>query len=538
MYCKYFGLTSYPFKTTPDLDMFYKHGSRQEILEALLYTVTRGDGIVKVTGEVGSGKTMLLRLLASKLPSEFEIIYINSPNLSAKDILLYICSELGISHSHNAQKFTLTNELKNKLVELHGANRKVVMLIDEAQSMTYDALEELRLLSNIETGQDKLLQMVLFGQPELDVALDAEKIRQLKSRISYSMFVPALQDADVQAYLNYRMRKSGYSGLDVFDLRVSKKIHKITQGLPRNINVVADKILMSIFGSGDKVAKNKHLKTLPELEAGTLSSPSKDYYYLAIISFLFVVILSLTFFVVTEVFKNTLPETLTSSQTQNNTIPLPVVSSPEQGDNNILNSIPDEDDTLNNANSASYTADNNSSERKVKSNNLDSTNNIDKDIEQSKSFEISQLKKVSTTKQINYLIKNPSAIIGNPQQLQKIMGYHSKGKQWLESLNKKYVIQLSTRHIRSIDATIRFHEKNKLGSDSVHIVIDYNKKINKYRLKVFYVASSSFSKLSQEIDRLPAKFKSASPYIATVEQLVQNLRYTDKKLQEIGILNE
>jgi len=118
------------------------------------------------------------------------------------------------------------------------------------------------------------------------------------------------------------------------------------------------------------------------------------------------------------------------------------------------------------------------------------------------------------------------------------MGYHSKGKAWFESLSEKYVIQLSTDNIRTIDTTIRFHQRNKLNLDSIHIVVDYSKKNNKYRLKVFYVASSVFSDLSQKIDSLPAKYKSASPYFVRVDQVVQNLRYTDKKLQEVGILNE
>ena len=537
MYCKYFGLSSYPFKTTPDLEMFYKHGSRQEILEALIYTVTRGDGIVKVTGEVGSGKTMLLRLLASKLPPEFEIIYINSPNLSAKDILLYICSELGIANLQNAQKFTLTNELKNKLVELHGSNRKVVMLIDEAQSMTYDALEELRLLSNIETEKDKLLQMVLFGQPELDVALDAEKIRQLKSRISYSMFVPALQDTDVQAYLNYRMRKAGYSGLDVFDLKISKRIQTLTQGLPRNINVVADKVLMSIFGSGDKVAKKKHLKALPELEAGMQAAPNRKYYF-TIIALLILVIVSLSFLIVNNSFNTTTSKVDLANSSNDGQSSLNNHSLNKEANNSssniesVLNknlhikstiSTIDEVNTLeqNNINTLPDTNLNTSSEK-----TLDQPAVID------------DLTSPYVPNQINYQIKNPSAIVGNPQQLQKMIGYHSKGKAWLESLDDKYVIQLSTRHIRSIDTILRFHKQNKLNSDSIYIVVDYNKKINKFRLKVFYLASSSFSGLSQEIDNLPPRYKSASPYIATVEQLVQNLRYTDKKLQEIGILNE
>ena len=537
MYCKYFGLTSYPFKTTPDLDMFYKHGSRQEILEALLYTITRGDGIVKVTGEVGSGKTMLLRLLASKLPPEFEIIYINSPNLSAKDILLYICSELGITHSQNSQKFTLTNELKNKLVELHAANKKVVMLIDEAQSMTYDALEELRLLSNIETGQDKLLQMVLFGQPELDVALDADKIRQLKSRISYSMFVPALQDSDVQSYLNYRMRKAGYSGLDVFDVKISKKIQNITQGLPRNINVVADKVLMSIFGSGDKVAKNKHLKSLPELEAGPQNTKGRQHYYLAVITLLLIIILSLSLLILNDFFRTVPSQDSGSNEitTKSSTIPSSIAMAEDQ---NLPDSILEQNNNLNELTVSEEDTGISVPTMQEDSSIVSSVINTEVNLDQSNVLHLDNIKETSAAKQINYQIKNPSAIIGNPQQLYKIMRYHSEGKDWLESLDKKYVIQLSTRHIRSIDATVRFHQVNKLNSDSIHIVVDYNEKINKYRLKVFYVASSSFSGLSQEIDNLPTKFKSASPYIATVEQLVQNLRYTDKKLQEVGILNE
>ncbi|MEA1988746.1 MAG: hypothetical protein U9N57_06020, partial [Pseudomonadota bacterium] len=194
--------------------------------------------------------------------------------------------------------------------------------------------------------------------------------------------------------------------------------------------------------------------------------------------------------------------------------------------------------TLDNSKTNVLVADNNVSELKNESAVLDSNITIEGGLAQSKAVDTNRLDSVSVAKQINYLIKNPSAIVGNPQQLQKIMRYHSKGKQWLESLNQKYVIQLSTRHIRSIDATLRFHKQNKLSSDSIHIIVDYNKNINKYRLKVFYMASSSFSGMSQEIDNLPDKFKNASPYIATVEQLVQNLRYTDKKLQEIGILNE
>jgi type II secretory pathway predicted ATPase ExeA len=269
MYRKYFGLNKLPFKTTPDISVFYKHGSRQEILEALVYTVTRGDGIVKVTGEVGCGKTMLLRLLAHSLPSNFSIVYINSPNLSAKDMILYICSELEINVDSSMLKFTLLATLKNELVRLHSLGKHVVMLIDEAQSMTIDVLEEIRLLSNLETDDDKLIQIVLFGQPELDVALQDENIRQLKSRISFSIYIPPLTADEVKTYLNYRVRKCSYQGLDLFDGKVSKQVHRLSCGLPRTINIIADKLLMSAYGCGDSQITKKHIKLLPESSDNT-----------------------------------------------------------------------------------------------------------------------------------------------------------------------------------------------------------------------------------------------------------------------------
>ncbi len=529
MYRKYFGLNSLPFKTTPDLDMFYKHGSRQEIYEALLYTIGRGDGIIKVTGEVGSGKTMLLRLLASNLTNDFDIIYINSPNLSAKDIVLYICSELRLEVDPNSQKFTLTNELKQKLVELHSSGRKVVMLIDEAQSMTFDALEEMRLLSNIETGQDKLLQIVLFGQPELDQALDNTKIRQLKSRISYSMYVPPLESSDVQSYLNYRMRCAGYAGLDVFNLKVAKRIQKITGGLPRNINVIADKILMSMYGSGDKVAKLSHLKTLPEIEVPNYSMSRN---LLLIKASLFglvmglVVILIYIYFFKESIVNNQLGNVVSSSSSLENSSQSinqskqNLSTSPKQDEQGPISHDGQNIDD-NKLQSLSETHENKIISRQIKSQSL-TTEDINLG---------------ALAKKNNYQIKNTSAIVGNQEQLEKILRYHSKGNDWLSSLDDRYVIQLSTRHIRSIDSTVMFYEQYKL-LPLVHVLVDYNDNLKNFRLKVFYKSSDSFSELSEVIEKLPSKVKSASPYIVTVRQLAQKLRYTDKKLNEIGIINE
>ncbi|WP_127471177.1 ExeA family protein [Thiomicrorhabdus aquaedulcis] len=292
MYRNYFGLSSLPFKTTPDPEFFYQKGSRQDTLNALYYAIGRGDAILKVVGEVGCGKTMLLRLLASKLSVEntcYTLIYINSPNLSSKDILLYIASELGLLVADSAQKFVILNLIKMHILSIYAAGGRVVMLVDEAQTMTLDGLEEIRLLSNFETDEDKLLQIVLFGQPELDVALENAHIRQLKSRISYSLYIPAFTVAEVQAYLNFRLRKAHYAGLDLFNLSVSRRIFKLTHGLPRDINILADKLLMAAYGANDTVVKHSHFKSVSD------ASISKRF-VIGISAAFLILLLTVTFF--------------------------------------------------------------------------------------------------------------------------------------------------------------------------------------------------------------------------------------------------
>lgn len=508
MYRPYFGLHSLPFKTSPDLSMFYKHGSRQEILDALVYTIDRGDGIVKVTGEVGSGKTMLLRLLANELSANFEIIYINSPNLSATDILLYISSELAINFERDVHKFDVTNAIKCKLLELHALNRRVVMLVDEAQSMTFDALEELRLLSNIETESDKLLQMVLFGQPELDIALANERVRPLKSRISYNIFVPPLNADEVKAYLNYRVRKSGYSGLDLFDSKVSKKLCKLSKGLPRAINVIADKALMGTFGANDKTVKSKYLTTPDDTEFNRVYSKK-----IILIAITGLVSLFLVLFVLLKFNEFTLP---LIAQKENTIVPVIANSSAEipTGPEKEVSSVV----SAKNATNQSLADVGNKTELIVAV-----------DIDPAK---------VNNDFKSNLVISDSNVIVGDPTQLTNLVKYHHEAAQWLKALSEKYVIQLSTRHIKSLDQTLVFYKKYFPDLNQVKVLIDYNKSTKNYRLKVFYKSSTSVATLNNEITNLPSKLKRSKPYVTTVEQITNNLRYTDKKLKEIGILYE
>jgi|GEM_PF-502458 len=253
MYESFFGLEQAPFKITPDTRTFFGGGRREELLNALLYTIQRGEGIVKVVGEVGSGKTTLLRKLATTLnDSPVRLVYINSPNMPARDILMFICNELGIKYQNTEPKFQLVGRLQKRLLDNHTDGKQVVLLIDEAQAMPLDTLEEVRLLSNLETESDKLLQIVMFGQPELDAHLDSAEVRQIKDRIAFSLRLEPFEQRELQEYLNFRLRAAGYIGNDLFTAAIVRKIYRQTQGYPRRVNLLADKILLAAFSSGGR----------------------------------------------------------------------------------------------------------------------------------------------------------------------------------------------------------------------------------------------------------------------------------------------
>jgi type II secretory pathway predicted ATPase ExeA len=259
MYRPYFQLSDLPFKSTPDLHFFYQDAEREDIVNALLYTLERGDGIIKVVGEVGSGKTTLLRRLSQRLPEHYVSVYINSPNLSSHDILFFICVEFGLQVERDEQKFFLTKKLNTFLLEQHARGKRPLLLIDEAQAMSIDTLEEIRLLTNLETDQDKLLQMVLFGQPELDAQLSQPQIRQFQTRITHAIYLQPFSVADIQSYLNFRMRKAGYTGADLFTPNIAGLIHQMSRGLLREVNTLADRALLAAYSESSRVLKPQHL---------------------------------------------------------------------------------------------------------------------------------------------------------------------------------------------------------------------------------------------------------------------------------------
>jgi MSHA biogenesis protein MshM len=259
MYYEHFGLSEAPFRITPNTDFFFGGGNRGPILEALIYAITQGEGIVKVTGEVGSGKTMLCSMLQSRLPENVETIYLANPSVSPEEILHAIAFELNLPITPTAPRLLVLHAIQAHLLKRHGEGKRVVLFIEESQGMPIATLEEIRLLSNLETKSDKLLQIVLFGQPELDDNLRENSIRQLKERISHSFRLEPLTVAETREYLMFRLRAAGYRGPDLFSEAIVREIARISGGLTRRINLITDKALLAAFSENTHSIRQKHL---------------------------------------------------------------------------------------------------------------------------------------------------------------------------------------------------------------------------------------------------------------------------------------
>ncbi len=259
MYHEHFGLSQAPFKITPNTDFFFGGGNRGPILEALIYAITQGEGIVKVTGEVGSGKTMLCSMLQTRLPDNVETVYLANPSVSPEEILDAIAFELQLEIPRDAGRLAVMHAIQNHLLQRHAQGKRVVLFVEESQGMPIATLEEIRLLSNLETKSDKLLQIVLFGQPELDDNLRQNQIRQLKERITHSFRLEPLTPPETREYLMFRLRAAGYRGPDLFTEAIIREIARISGGLTRRINLIADKALLAAFADNTHSIRQKHL---------------------------------------------------------------------------------------------------------------------------------------------------------------------------------------------------------------------------------------------------------------------------------------
>ncbi len=252
MYLEFYGLRELPFNLTPDTSFFFPSHRYQEALNTLLIAARTGEGFIKITGEVGTGKTLLCRKFMSSLDQEFKTAYIPNPFLDPHSLLLALAEELGVSQEPGINQHSLLKALTNALMDYAREDKRVIICLDEAQAMPLESMEALRLLTNLETEKRKLLQVVIFGQPELDVKLDHVSIRQLKQRITFDYVLDVLSRDDLHYYVNHRLIVAGYQGGRLFSPLALWMLHRKSGGVPRLVNILAHKALMSAYGKGRK----------------------------------------------------------------------------------------------------------------------------------------------------------------------------------------------------------------------------------------------------------------------------------------------
>ena len=259
-YLQHFGLREAPFGITPDTSFFYACRSTQEALNTLLVAVTNGEGFIKITGEVGTGKTLLCRKFLATLDAGWASAYLPNPNLEPRALVLAVAEELGVHAEPGADQHHLMRGITRALLDHARHGRRVVLCMDESQGMPLDTLETMRLLTNLETEKRKLLQVVLFGQPELDRKLASESIRQLRQRITFHYDLKGLDREEIGAYVEHRLAIAGHAGAPLFDAGALRVLHRASRGVPRLVNILAHKALLLVYGEGGRSAARRHMR--------------------------------------------------------------------------------------------------------------------------------------------------------------------------------------------------------------------------------------------------------------------------------------
>ncbi|MDZ4201715.1 MAG: AAA family ATPase [Gallionella sp.] len=280
MYLRHFGLREPPFGLTPDTSFFFACSSYQEALNTLLVAARNGEGFIKISGEVGNGKTLLCRKFLSTLNQgrqsttligtqdqaaeaapapRFITAYIPNPYLEPRSLLLALAEEFRVPLEKDTDQHMLLKGLTRALLDCARNGQRALVCLDEAQAMPLESLEVLRLLTNLETEKRKLLQVVLFGQPELNERLRHHSVRQLRQRISFQYDLKGLRRDELDRYLRHRLGVAGYSGETLFGKSAVGKLHRITGGTPRLVNIVAHKAMMLAFGEGRQQVTSRHV---------------------------------------------------------------------------------------------------------------------------------------------------------------------------------------------------------------------------------------------------------------------------------------
>lgn len=259
MYESHFGLQEAPFALTPNTRYFLRARSHSDALELLLVALREREGFIKITGEVGTGKTLLCRLLLNELEQEAFTAYIPNPHLTPETLYAAVAEELGVDVNACNNTHQILKALNERLIALAMEQRPVVLVIDEAQAMPEETIEALRLLTNLETESIRLLQVVLFGQPELDELLKRDSLRQLRQRITFQYRLAPLDKVLVAQYLRHRLAQAGYNGGELFSPPALRLITRSSGGIPRLVNIIAHKSMLAAWGKGDRQISRSHV---------------------------------------------------------------------------------------------------------------------------------------------------------------------------------------------------------------------------------------------------------------------------------------
>jgi len=275
MYLEHFGLKEFPFTITPDTQFFFPSDASQEALNTILVAAKTGEGFIKITGEVGTGKSMLCRKLMGMLAPDFVVAYVPNPYLDTDTLFREIASELGVMVGLEDSRHQVLRAIMDRLMAIHLEGKRALVCLDEAQAMPIETLESLRLLTNMETEKRKLLQVIIFGQPELEDKLNHPSIRQLKQRIAFHYCLTPLVRDEVDYYIQHRLAMAGHSGARVFTPMALRLLRKRTHCVPRLVNIIAHKALLSAYGKGNKQVSYWDVKAAADDTSSTQLSVSK-----------------------------------------------------------------------------------------------------------------------------------------------------------------------------------------------------------------------------------------------------------------------
>lgn len=312
MYKEYYGFSEDPFQISPDPRFLYMSEQHREAYAHLTYALTQSKGFTVITGEAGTGKTTLILMMLARLDGHTRMAHLFNPKFSTPDFLKYICHDFGLKTEGLTTKGDLLTLLHKFLLECYARKERVVLIVDEAQTLSPKLLEEVRLLTNLETPKTKLLQVILMGQPELDTILADHRFRQLKQRISVRYHLKPLNRNETKEYIEKRLKVAGARDCHLFDEAAVREIYRRSSGIPRLINVLCDNALVTGYVDEKRPIDKQVIRDVAkDMEGPAMTQrPAWNYVFASVV---FIVIVGILFFWAREVSLGDMPSTLESA---------------------------------------------------------------------------------------------------------------------------------------------------------------------------------------------------------------------------------